>query len=87
MITITYNDKLYTRRKVKTIKTICECAGSILFMAALISLIAFDMPGFFLIYFVVALVPCVGALRCLWILKHGQVRYESVTNCHQFKIK
>lgn len=72
MITITYNDKLYTRRKVKTIKTICECAGSILFMAALLSLIAFDMPGFFLIYFVVALVPCVGALRCLRILKHGQ---------------
>ena len=72
MITITYNDKLYTKRKVKTIKTICECAGSILFMAALISLIVFDMPGFFLIYFVVALVPCVVALRCLWILKHGQ---------------
>ena len=72
IITITYNEKLYTKRKVKTIKTICECAGSILFMAALISLIAFDMPVFFLIYFVVALVPFVGALRCLRILKHGQ---------------
>lgn len=72
MITITYNDKVYSKRKVRTIKTICECAFSILALAGLVSLIALDMVGFFFAYIVVALLPAAGVIKCLRILKHGQ---------------
>ena len=75
MSTTKYKGKQYKRYKVKVIKTICECAGSIFFMAALISLIALDDTEWFIIYLCIGLIPLIVIIRCKRMLRlmHGEI--------------